>query len=526
MDMLTAAGIAVTELADPARLLILLAGLMVGVLVGLIPGIGGLTALAILIPFTYSLDPFSAMALLMGMASVIPMSDVIPAIFFGVPGTVGCAATVLDGHPLAKRGEAGRALGASYAASTLGALFGAALLAVSIPVLRPVILYLGTPELLGFSIFGLSMVATLSGRRPLRGMAAATLGLLIAMIGIDPQTGIQRWTFGQIYLWDGIPLAPFTLGLFAVPELADLMIKRSRVSGGGAQKGFSLSGQLRGFRDVRRHWWLMLRCSWLGAALGAVPGIGASVIDWIAYGHAIRTEKNTESFGSGDIRGVIASEASNNAREGGALVPTIAFGVPGSASMALLLGAFQIHGLVPGPEMLSRHLDVTYLIIGSLALGTVIGAVICVLASGFLVKLVDIRYQILLPIVLSLAFIGAFAGGQHDWADLVMVILIGLLGWLMRELGWPRPPLLLGLVLGDLVERYLFISVQLYGWGCGLQAACPDHARAGDLRHVPALAPPARPHDGDIPIRRPVIQLRPDSLRSAWPSWWCLRRPL
>lgn len=463
MDLLASASQALVELSDPLRLALLLAGVVIGLLVGLIPGIGGLTALAVLIPFTYALDPFSAMALLIGMWSVVPMSDVIPAVFFGVPGTVGCAATVLDGHPLARKGEAARALGASYAASTLGGLFGALLLAVSIPILRPLMLQVGTPELLGFCIFGLSMVAALSGRQPLRGLTVAAVGILIAMMGVDPQTGTERLTFGSIYLWDGLPLAPFTLGLFAIPELGALMIARSKITEEAGRNGFSLAGQLRGFGDVLRNWWLMIRCSWIGVALGAVPGMGASVIDWIAYGHASRTEKNSETFGTGDIRGVIASESSNNAREGGALVPTLAFGVPGSASMALLLAAFQVHGLVPGPQMLGKNLDVTYLIIASLVAGTIVGAVICVVASGYLVKIVNVRYAILLPIVLGLALIGAYVGGAHAWSDLAVLIGAGLLGWIMRELDWPRAPLLLGFVLGDLVEQYLFISVQLYG---------------------------------------------------------------
>ena len=464
MDPLVAAGAALTALFDPERLLLLLSGVLIGLVVGIIPGIGGLTALVVLIPFTYGLDSYSAMALLIGMWAVIATSDVIPAIFFGVPGTIGCAATVLDGHPLAKKGEAARALGASYAASTLGGLFGALVLALSIPILRPLMLSFGTAELLALCIFGLSMVATLSGPFPLRGLTAAALGLLIAMVGIDPQLGTERFTFGDYYLWDGVPLGPFTLGLFAVPELAALMIARRRISNEAGPAGFSLAGQYQGLRDVLHHWWLMLRCSWLGATLGAVPGMGASVIDWIAYGHAARTEKNTETFGTGDIRGVIASEASNNAREGGSLIPTIAFGIPGGASMALLLGAFQIQGIVPGPEMLTRHLDVTYLIIASLALATLIGTLICVLASGVMVKLVDIRYAILVPVILSLALVGGFVGGQHAWADMVLLVGAGLLGWLMREQGWPRAPLLIGLVLGDTVERYLFISVQVDGW--------------------------------------------------------------
>jgi len=464
MDPLTAAAAALSALFDPARFALLAAGVLIGLVVGIVPGIGGLTALVVLIPFTYGLDHYSAMALLIGMWAVIATSDVIPAIFFGVPGTIGCAATVLDGHPLARKGQAARALGASYAASTLGGLFGALVLAVSIPILRPLMLYLGTPEMLAFCIFGLSMVATLSGPLPLRGFTMAAIGLIVAMVGIDPQTGIERFTFGSYYLWDGLPLGPFTLGLFAVPELAALMIARSRVSAETGPKGFSLSGQYQGLTDVLRHWWLMLRCSWLGAMLGAMPGMGAAVIDWVAYGHAARTEKNTETFGTGDIRGVIASESSNNAREGGSLIPTIAFGIPGGASMALLLGAFQVQGIVPGPEMLTRHLDLTYLIILSLAVATLLGTLVCVLASGWMIKLVDVRYAILLPIVLSLALVGGFVGGQHAWADMILVVGAGILGWLMREQGWPRAPLLIGLVLGDTVERYLFISVQIDGW--------------------------------------------------------------
>jgi len=206
-----------------------------------------------------------------------------------------------------------------------------------------------------------------------------------------------------------------------------------------------------------------VRIALLGAALGAVPGIGASIIDWIAYGHAARTEKNAHTFGTGDIRGVIASEASNHAREGGALLPMLAYGVPGSAGSALLLSAFLIQGLTPGPEMLTKHLDMTLTIIWSLVLATLLSAAICIVLSGVMVKLVGVRYSMLLPIILSLGFAGSYEGGRHDWGDLIVMLAAGLIGWLMRELGWPRAPLLLGLVLGDLFERYLFISIQRYG---------------------------------------------------------------
>lgn len=452
---------ALNIMLDPARLMVLAAGVLVGLTIGVIPGLGGIVGIALLIPFTFEMDPYSAFAFLIGIGAVTTTSDTVPAVLFGVPGTTGSAATILDGHPLAKRGQAGRAFGAAYTASLLGGLAGAVLLAVSIPVLRPVILYLGSPELLAICVFGMSMVAVLSGKAPLRGMVAGGIGLMVAMVGSDPQTGTMRWTFDTLYLWDGLPLVPITLGLFALPELADLAIRRQSI--GRQARVDTRSGQLQGIRDSLKRWWLVLRCSWIGAALGAVPGMGAAVIDWLAYGHALKTEKDTERFGEGDIRGVIASESSNNAKEGGALVPTLAFGVPGSASMAILLGAFTMHGLVPGPRMLTENLEVTYSIVWSLALANVLGAGLCLTFSNQLARVATIRMGLLLPVVLAIIFLGAFQGSRQ-WGDLHVLLGFGLFGWVMKQQGWPRPPLILGVVLGDIVERYLFISVNRYDW--------------------------------------------------------------
>ena len=253
---------------------------------------------------------------------------------------------------------------------------------------------------------------------------------------------------------------PIALGLFAIPELADLLIRRATVVTAKFQSVEST--QREGLAEVLRHKWLVLRCSSIGALLGAVPGIGAAIIDWIAYGHAAKTERGaSETFGKGDVRGVIASESSNNAKEGGALVPTIAFGVPGSASMALLLGAFTVHGIVPGPEMLSSNLGITYAIVWSVAIANVIAAAIVFASAGQLAKLALVRSSLLVPLVLAIAFVGAFQG-QKAWGDLYVMILAGGFGFIMKRLGWPRPPVILGFVLGALVERYTFISVLRY----------------------------------------------------------------
>ena len=460
-DMLGMAVKAATIMVDPERIGFLALGVLIGLVLGVIPGLGGLVGLSLLLPFTFDMDPYTALAFLMGLQAVVVTSDTIPAVLFGVPGTVGSAATILDGYPMARKGEAGRAFGAAFSASVIGGIYGAFLLAISVPILRPVMLHIGSPELLSFCVFGLSLVAVLSGGTPLKGLAAACIGLMVATAGDDPQTGTLRWTFDSLYLWDGLPVVPLALGLFAIPELADMAITRQRIAAEGQVK--SELSQLTGIRDVFRNWFLLLRCATIGSSLGAVPGIGASVIDWIAYGHALRSEKDTATtFGKGDVRGVIASESSNNAKEGGALVPTIAFGVPGSASMALILGAFLIHGLTPGPEMLTKHLDVTYTLVWSVAFANVIGAGICFLFANQLAKVALVRIGILAPVVLAVVFVGAFQGSRQ-WGDIYALLIFGFFGWVMKRMKWPRPPLILGFVLGGLVERYLFISVERYG---------------------------------------------------------------
>jgi len=459
---LHSAGTALFIILDPIRLLYLFAGVCMGLALGILPGIGGVAGTALLLPFTYNLDAPTAFALLLGLGATTTTADPIAAILFGAPGHAASAATTLDGYPMTRRGEAGRALGASYMAALVGGLFGAALMAVALPIMRPIILFIGSPELLGIAVFGISMVAVLSGNAPLRGLTFACFGMMLRMIGTDPQSGTLRWTMDTLYLWDGLPLVPLTLGIFALPELCDLAIGRAAV----VQEGMVLdtkSGMVAGIKDCWENWFLILRCSWIGSAMGAIPGIGASVIDWISYGHALRTEKGAaQTFGTGDVRGVIAAESATNAREGGALVPTVAFGVPASAGMAILLGAFLIHGLVPGPEMLTKHLDLTYSMVWSIAIANILGSGLCFAFSGQLAKVATLRYTLFMPGVLSLIYIGAFEA-TRNWGDIFSLMFFGILGWAMKHFKWPRPPFVLGFILGDVIERYMFISIQRYG---------------------------------------------------------------
>ncbi len=443
------------------RMFFMTFGVLVGMALGAIPGLGGVVGLAILLPFTFDMDRGAAIAMLVALTSVPTTTDTIPSVLFAVPGTVGSQATILDGHPMARKGEAGRAFGAAYLASMLGGVIGAVLLGVAIPILKPLVLYFAAPELFALGVMGISMVAILSGSVPIKGIIAGGLGLLLSMIGTDMQEGILRWTFDTIYLVDGLSLIVVSLGLFAIPELADMVIEGSKIS--NVPKA-AMKGVGQGMRDVFTHWWLMLRCSFLGVWIGVIPGLGSAVVDWLAYGHARQTCKDAAiTFGKGDVRGVIAPESANNAKQGGALVPTLAFGVPGSASMALLIGGFMIHGLQPGPDMLISNLEVTYAIVWSTAIANIMATGIALLFTNQLAKLSAVRIQILAPLVMIVVFLAAYQA-TASMGDLISLLAIGALGWFMKRCGWPRPPLLLGFLLGALIERYLFISVKAYGY--------------------------------------------------------------
>ncbi len=462
MEILHAAGEALFIILDPNRLAFLFLGVTMGLCLGILPGIGGVAGTALLLPFTYAMDPPTAMALLLGLGSTTTTADPISAIVLGAPGHAASAATTLDGYPMTKRGEAGRALGASYMSAMMGGLFGAAVMACLLPVVRPFILVIGSPELLSLAVFGVSMVSVLSGNTPLRGLTCACFGLMLAMVGSDPQTGTLRWTMGQLYLWEGLPLVPLTLGIYALPELCDLLVGRTSIVSKNVEVD-TRTGLLLGIKDCFTNWFLVLRCSALGSFMGMIPGIGAAVIDWLSYGHALRTEKGAQqTFGTGDVRGVIAAESATNSREGGALVPTVVFGVPSSAGMAILLGAFLVHGLVPGPDMVTKNLSITYSMVWSIAIANILGSGLCFLLSGQFAKLATLRYSLILPCVLCFVYIGAFEG-KREWGDLYSLLFFGVLGWGLKHFQWPRPPLVLGFILGSVLERYMFISIQRYG---------------------------------------------------------------
>ena len=433
-------------------------GIVIGFAVGILPGLGGPVTLALMLPFIFNMEAVEAFSFLLGMAAVTATTGDITSILFGIPGEAITAATIVDGHPMAKKGEAGRALGAALMSSLLGAIFGAFALALAIPIVRPLVLSIGSPEFFMLALLGITFLASLSGGAVVKGLTAAAVGLLIATIGLDPISGTERYTFGYLYLWDRISLVSATLGLFAIPEIIDLSVKGTSIAQTSVGK---IGGVMEGVKDTFRHWKLVMRCSAIGTYIGIIPGMGGSVSQWVAYAHAVQTSPDKERFGKGAVEGVLGPGAANNSNLGGGLVPTIAFGVPGNVTMAILLGAFIIQGLVPGPPMLipesqGGHLTLTFSFVWIIVVSNIITVAACFLFLQKLVRITEVRGSLVIPFLLLLVFLGGFAT-KNAFEDLVLVLIFGALGWIMVQLDWSRPPLLLGLVLGPLAENRLFL---------------------------------------------------------------------
>jgi TctA family transporter len=447
--------------------LMMLLGIFLGFWVGLLPGLGGTTTLALMLPFIYKMTPVEAFAFLLGMHSVVSTTGDITSVLFGIPGEGTTAATILDGHAMAKKGEAGRALGAALMSSLIGALIGAFALALAIPVVRPLVLSFGAPELFMLAIVGIAFISSLSGqggRALLRGVLAGLAGLLFALVGQDPQAGILRFTFGQLYLWNGLDLVPVLVGLFAIPEIIDLAVRGTSIAGELPHENLG-RGVWIGVKDTFVHFWLTVRCSLAGTFIGIMPGLGGGVAQWIAYGHSVQSARTSEEragFGKGDVRGVLGPGAANNSKEGGSLIPTIAFGVPGSSSMAILLGAFFLLGIMPGPDMLDKHLVLTFSMVWTMVVANVITVAVSLLFLNYLAKLTLIRGPVLIPFILFFAFIGAYTSNNH-LGDLLVFLAFGFLGYVMIRSDWPRSPLVLGFVLGRIAENNFYISITRYG---------------------------------------------------------------
>jgi TctA family transporter len=443
------------DLLTTPRLLFLMAiAVPMGVFFGSTPGLGGKLGLVLLIPFVYNMDQLTGAVFLCAMHAVVHTGGSIPSILIGVPGDGPAAATALDGYAMTKKGEAGRALGASFGASTVGGLLGAMFLGLSLPILEPIILNFSPAEFFLLAILGITFIATLSGDSFVKGMIVGLFGLMCAFIGLDPSTGSPRFTFGQIWLWDGLSVIVAVLSMFAVPEMISLGVK-GRAYDISAETAAKLQGSssspepvsrkvsyaqiFHGMRDVAQHKWLVLRCSLLVAAIGVIPGLGGDAAAWMAYGHTVQSSKHPERFGKGEVAGVIGAETGSCAKEAGSLLPTLFFGVPGSSGMAIMLGAFLMLGIQPGPTMLTEHVNIVWSLIWALVIANIFAVIMLTATGPWIGRLGTMKASFLIPYVLVFALLGCYLYGGI-WQNLILVLVMGSLGYLFKRHDWPRAP--------------------------------------------------------------------------------------
>jgi putative tricarboxylic transport membrane protein len=455
--------------AGPELFIYLLLGSLIGCVVGLLPGLGGATTMALLLPLTYGMDPTVALVFLLSVHSVAATTGDVTSVLFGIPGETTSAALVEDGFPMTRRGEPERAGATVLAASLVGAIFGAIVLLAAIPVVRPLVLAVASPEQFMLVLLAITYMAAVSGANLAKGLTMGAAGFVLSMIGLDPITSTPRFTLESLLgmersllLWDGLPVVVVALGLFGIPAMIDMTTPRRFEA-----VAVRFSGFRRGFRDVLGYPWLTLRGSVIGAYIGILPGIGGSLAQWIAYADAARRGVSAEGrrFGEGAIEGILEPAAANNSKEGGSLVPTVAFGVPGSLSTAILLTALMVHGVTPGPDMLDpqRSLGLTHAFVWTLVLANFIVVMLTLSVLGPLSRIARIRSDLMVPPLLALVVLGAWLHrGLAE--DILLVLVCGLAGYLMVRFHWPRAPLLIGLLLGGVAETAFFISMGAYGW--------------------------------------------------------------
>lgn len=448
---------------DPTIMLLIVIAVPIGMFFGAIPGLGGKLGIVLLIPFVFGMDPLPGASFLLAMHAVVHTGGSIPSILFGVPGTGPDAATIVDGFPMAKRGEAGRALGASLGASGFGGVVGGLFLAAMLPILQPVVLAFSPAEFFLLAILGITFVATLSGDSLLKGVLVGMFGLMLGFVSLDPYTGQQRFTLGQLFLWDGIDVITAVLGIFAIPEMISLGVRGGSIAQADPKATrYNLSEVLDGIVDVFRHWGLSVRTAIIGAVIGMIPGLGGDAASWICYGHAVQSSKTPERFGLGAVEGVIAPETANNSKEGGSLLPTLFFGVPGSSGMAILLGALIMLGIRPGPMIALTGMDLVWSLIWVLMIANVLAVVMFLLCAPAFGMLTFVRGGMLIPFVITLAFLGAYLSAGA-WQNMVLLVALGVLGYFLRKYHWPRPPFVIGLVLGPIAEDSLHKALLIWG---------------------------------------------------------------
>jgi putative tricarboxylic transport membrane protein len=452
------------SLLDVNELLFLAIGMSIGMFVGVLPGLGGTTALALLTPVTFGMEPTEALALAGGVLGGTAMGGAVTAILLNTPGQTANAVTCLDGYPLAQQGKAGLAIGAAASANAIGGIIGTISVLIVLPIATDLVLLFGPPEFFLIAFLGLVLVATTSRGKMLRALIAGGIGLMIASIGYSDVTGSERFTMGVDYLWDGVDLAIALIGLFAIAEMMHLTVKGGSIA--QADSNIKITGMAGGLIEAFRHWGTVLRGSLIGTFMGVIPGVGGTVASFMSYSMTVQAAKDPESFGKGNIKGVIAPEAAMNAKDGAALIPTLAFGLPGGAEMAVFMGILILHGMQPGPLMLIENQLEIYSLVWAITASCVVTSFVGLLAARPLARLTLIDTQLLAPIIIAISLVGSYAIDMTI-DNVVVSAVFGLIGYVMIRFDYPRITLVVAMVLGSLAERNYHQSMLMSddSWG-------------------------------------------------------------
>lgn len=444
-------------LFDPYLILLIFLTTIIGVVIGVLPGLGATTGAALLLPFTLTMSPVHAIAVLATIYVSATFAGSITAILINTPGTAAAAATTFDGYPLAQRGEAGRALGIAVVSSTVGGVFSILVLCISAPLLARVAYQFRPPEYFALALFGLSMLASISAGGAVRNLIGGVFGVWLATIGAEPTTGIERFMFGNYELYEGLSFVPVFIGLFAISEL---LVQSKHVN--RAIAAVTLTAvRLPSRDDYRRIWKTVLRSCGIGTFIGVLPAEGATVASMIGYAEARRWSRTPEEFGKGSVEGIAGAEAANNAATGGAMVPTMVLGIPGSGTTAVILVGLLVHGLRPGPYLFTEQVHQVYQIFGAMLLANLMFLAMGLYAAKLFARISLVPLRILWPVVFALAVIGAYALSS-SLLDVWIALIFGVIGFLARRHGFAVAPIAVGLILGEMVETNLQNSLKMF----------------------------------------------------------------
>ncbi len=460
MELLDSIFLGFTVLAGWKPIVIIVVGVIVGILAGAMPGLSPSTAVALLVPFSYTMTPALALILLTSIYIAANYGGSITAVLINTPGTPSAAVTAMDGYPLTRQGKAGKGLGMALVASTIGGAVGTVILILFAVPLARIALKFSPADYFALALFGLATVASMGRGNVLKALVAILFGLLIKTVGIDPISGVSRFTFGSDTLYDGFTLIPALIGLFAVSVV---FAKVEKWTGLGRTMD-KIDSKLPSFTEFMKTKMTILRSSVIGTIIGIFPGAGATIAAFISYDISKRASKEPEMFGKGSLEGVAAAEGANSSSVGGALVPLLALGIPGSATDAVLLGAFMLHDLVPGPLLFRDNPEIVYGIFAALIVANIIMLFLGLYGNRVFIKVVSVPEAILYPMILAIAIIGSFAVSASMF-DVGACIGFGIIGWIFKRYGYPVAPVVLGIVLGDMVEENFRRAVIMDGYG-------------------------------------------------------------